>query len=161
MTGIDYSGSSIALAGRLVASRGKGLQDIRFEVCDILAAPAVPSPSQSGQWAWMLEEGFDLVMDKGTFDAMSLSEETYVDEENGGVERRVCERYPGIVASLVRKGGWVMVTSCNWTEEEVVRWFGDGTGGELRVWGRVEYPRFRFGGMEGQGVCSVCFRRKE
>jgi EEF1A lysine methyltransferase 2 len=103
--------------------------------------------------------GFDLVHDKGTFDAMSLSEETFVDE--GGKEKRICERYPGVVAGLVRKGGWVLVTSCNWTEAEVERWFtGEKGDGELKVWGRVEYPKFRFGGVEGQEVASVCFRRE-
>jgi EEF1A lysine methyltransferase 2 len=151
LVGIDYSTSSVALARRLAAARG--MSDMRFEVCDVLA------PQPVGGWSWVPDGGFDLVLDKGTFDAMSLNDETYLGED--GAEKRVCEMYPGIVAGLVRKGGWVMVTSCNWTEEEVLRWFTEGTGGELEVWGKVEYPKFRFGGVEGQGVASVCLRRKD
>lgn len=148
LVGIDYSSSSVSLARRLAAARG--FQDMKFEVVDVLA------PKPEGGYPWVSPGGFDLVLDKGTFDAMSLNDQTYVSDE--GEEKRVCELYPGIVAGLVRKGGFVMVTSCNWTEEEVERWFARG---ELVVWGRVAYPKMRFGGSEGQGVASVCFRRKE
>ncbi|KAG5287719.1 hypothetical protein I7I53_08111 [Histoplasma capsulatum var. duboisii H88] len=77
----------------------------------------------------------------------------------------MCERYPEIVRGLVRREGFLVVTSCNWTEEELIKWFtrreaGENEGGDrLVVWDRVEYPKFRFGGQEGQGVCTVCFRR--
>ncbi|PYI18293.1 hypothetical protein BO99DRAFT_335688 [Aspergillus violaceofuscus CBS 115571] len=142
--------------------------DIRFEEWDILSSsPSSSSSAGAGAGlAWFPYErrGFDIVLDKGTFDAVSLSAE-------GGkmVQRRVCERYPGIARGLVRPGGFLVVTSCNWTEEELVEWFtapaaaaaaaADGQKDRLVVWGRVEYPRFRFGGREGQGVCTVCFQR--
>ncbi len=151
MVGIDYSMNSVTLARRLASS--KGMDGMKFDVCDVFAA------QPSSGWAWKPHEGFDLILDKGTFDAMSLSEETYIDED--GTEKRICERYPEIVVGLVKKGGWVMVTSCNWTEDEVVRWFTVGTGGQLEVWGKVEYPKFIFGGVEGQEVAGVCFRRKD
>lgn len=150
--------------------RGEGLQTtelsnetttsgIRFEVWDILSSThhlhgslsQIPEPEKLS-WFPYHKGGFDIVHDKGTFDAVSLSSET----DSAG--ERVCERYPAIARGLVRKGGFLVVTSCNWTEEELVKWFvKDGNG--LRVWGRVEYPRFRFGGREGQGVCTVCFVR--
>lgn len=144
---------------------------IRFEVWDILSSTHHLYTSSSSSLSQIPEEeklpwfpyhkgGFDIVHDKGTFDAVSLSSET----DSAG--KRVCERYPAIAKGLVRKGGFLVVTSCNWTEEELVRWFvkdgdgdGDGDRDGLRVWGRVEYPRFRFGGREGQGVCTVCFVR--
>lgn len=124
---------------------------IRFEVWDILAQ----NLNQIAHLDWFprAKGGFDIVLDKGTFDAVSLSDERVDDGE------RVCERYPGIARTLVRKGGFLVVTSCNWTEEELVKWFT--ANGGLRVWGRVEYPRFRFGGREGQGVCTVCFQRPQ
>ena len=135
---------------------------IRFEVWDILSSTHHLRPlgqipdGEKLDWFPYGKGGFDIVLDKGTFDAVSLSED--VEPRSG---KRVCEKYPPIAKGLVRKGGFLVVTSCNWTEEELVKWFvgeGDGKDG-LRVWGRVEYPRFRFGGKEGQGVCTVCFER--
>ncbi|KAL2377663.1 hypothetical protein RJZ90_006577 [Blastomyces dermatitidis] len=204
MVGVDYSPKSIELARRLhhhrhdssstrdggadTAARTttSGTPAIRFEVWDVFDKRAV----EELDWFPAAQGGFDIVLDKGTFDAISLSaEEVVVDvggaarvggadrgaggEENVDmkgsrvVQRRVCERYPGIVKGLVRKDGFLVVTSCNWTEEELIRWFtrrevGEGEaeeGGRLVVWDRVDYPKFRFGGQEGQGVCTICFRR--
>ncbi|CAG7944707.1 unnamed protein product [Penicillium nalgiovense] len=136
---------------------------IQFEEWDILGSKAIlsetglevspPSPSETLPWFPYHEGGFDIVLDKGTFDAVSLADDAKT--------TRVCERYPGIARRLVRRGGFLIVTTCNWTEEELVHWFTGGrtSGDRLAVWGRVEYPRFRFGGHEGQGVCTVCFQR--
>ncbi|KAH8423286.1 putative S-adenosylmethionine-dependent methyltransferase [Aspergillus melleus] len=151
--------------------------NIRFEEWDILSSTDALSGSGDGErrldWFPYAKGGFDIVLDKGTFDAVSLSDETVesteplVSKTTGSgtkkIQKRVCERYPDIARRLVRKGGFLVVTSCNWTEEELVQWFTRSEGGEaedkLQVWGRVEYPRFRFGGKEGQGVCTVCFQR--
>ncbi|KAI9929290.1 hypothetical protein ASPWEDRAFT_36715 [Aspergillus wentii DTO 134E9] len=154
--------------------------NIRFEEWDILGSGHVLSESAGSgsasegprlDWFPYEQGGFDIVLDKGTFDAVSLSDEVETaatDEGKKGskvIQRRVCERYPDIARRLVRKGGFLVVTSCNWTEEELIKWFtGEGekkdSEDRLSVWGRVEYPRFRFGGMEGQGVCTVCFERR-
>ena len=165
MVGFDYSGGSVELCRRVAASKGLlglgsgrdggkggaggGRGSMEFIEWDILRSPPPPS------WT---EPGFDVVLDKGTFDAISLSAET---DERG---RRVCEGYRDRVEALVRKGGVLVVTSCNWTEEELVGWFegggnGDGEAG-LEMCGRVEYPVFRFGGGQGQSVQSVVFRRR-
>jgi hypothetical protein len=137
---------------------------IQFEEWDILGSKAIlsetgleVSPSSPSEetlpWFPYHEGGFDIVLDKGTFDAVSLADDAKT--------IRVCERYPDIARRLVRRGGFLIVTTCNWTEEELVHWFTGGrtSGDRLAVWGRVEYPRFRFGGHEGQGVCTVCFQR--
>lgn len=164
MVGIDYSAGSVELCRRLAASKGfllldseggegrgaKGEGGMEFTEWDILHSP--PSPS----WT---QPGFDVVLDKGTFDAISLSADT---DELG---RRVCEGYRDRVEALVRRGGVVVVTSCNWTEEELVEWFegddGDGNGeGVLERCGRVKYPVFSFGGRQGQSVQSIVFRRR-
>ncbi|EAW11506.1 putative S-adenosylmethionine-dependent methyltransferase [Aspergillus clavatus NRRL 1] len=216
MVGVDYSARSVELARELqrlrihsaylsgsesededehdaegVCEEGVGGGEkaeenpIRFEEWDILNAEAGLAERRV-DWFPYGAGGFDIVLDKGTFDAVSLSEETVAAAGGEGegetvtataagkvVQRRVCERYPGIARKLVRKGGFLVVTSCNWTEEELVRWFTSSEGEEgsaaaaaaaaaadrLVVWGRVEYPKFRFGGQEGQGVCTVCFQR--
>lgn len=160
MVGVDYSAGGVELCRRLAGVKGVGLVsdgreggqgegNVEFTEWDILNS--APHPS----WT---HPGFDVVLDKGTFDAVSLSDE--VDARG----RRVCEGYRDKVERLLKRGGVVVVTSCNWTEEELVGWFegggdGDGEGG-LEMCGRVEYPVFRFGGRQGQSVQSVVFRRR-
>jgi len=177
MVGVDYSPQSIELARKL----GKQYSDpartaelsvslppiehscekIRFEVFDILN----DDPWKQNWWFWSHEKdspesaGFDLVLDKGTFDAISLSSDTI---EVGGKTLRVHEIFPRIAISLLGPRGFFLITSCNWTEEEVIRWFttGEGVTGELEVFNKISYPVFEFGGHKGQGVASVCFRRR-
>lgn len=146
VVGVDYSPASIHLCRQIAMKKGYALGPslrggMEFTQWDIMNMAPPP------QWI----EGWDVVLDKGTFDAVSLSAET------DGQGRRVCEGYREKAEGLVKKGGLLLVTSCNWTEEELKGWFG---GRELEVVGRVEYPAFKFGGMTGQSVCSVCFRKK-
>ena len=159
MIGADYSLQSIDLAKRLwelhlgqqneteVQRQGP----ISFEQMDILK----DTPEDKSWWP---NGGFDLVLDKGTFDAITLSAET---AEVEGKEVRVVETYPRKVARMVKPGGFLLITSVNWTEEEVVRWFTEGPGvqGVLEMFGKVDYPVYEFGGRKGSGVASVCFRR--
>ncbi|KAJ9668144.1 Protein-lysine N-methyltransferase efm4 [Coniosporium apollinis] len=154
MVGVDYSGASVRLARQVQEKRVRDSRDdegeesggdaVLFEEWDILNFEA-------GEW---LGDGFDVVLDKGTFDAISLSGEM-------GVEgRRICEGYRERVEKLVKKGGRLLVTSCNWTEAEL-RWWFDVSGGGLTFEDSIKYPSFRFGGVEGTKVASVCFRRKD
>jgi hypothetical protein len=181
----DADGEADVLASTISPEEGDEDedQDIRFEEWDILdpeneSALLLDDNSDCTSakridWFPYDRGGFDIVLDKGTFDAISLSDDvittttdTETDRKGGRtIQRRICERYPGIASRLVRKGGFLVVTSCNWTEEELIRWFtlpspeAETRSSELQVWARVEYPRFRFGGQEGQGVCTVCFQR--
>lgn len=156
MVGVDYSGASVELARGVAGERGMGLgageAEVRFEEWDVM---------REEPGGWMRRDsatgdvGFDVVLDKGTFDAVSLC------EEGDGRGGRICEGYRDTVGRLVRKGGLLVVTSCNWTEGELRRWFeGEGEGeGDLVFWGRVRYPSFTFGGRTGQSISSVCFKR--
>ena len=150
LIGVDYSRSSVELCKQLAQQKGLALGSsldgrtcIDFALWDILHSNPRP------EWV----EGFDVVIDKGTFDAVSLSGE--VDE----LQRRVVEGYARRVEGLVKKGGLVVVTSCNWTEEELKTWF-CGKESTLEVSGRVNYPVFKFGGHTGQSVCTICFKKK-
>lgn len=163
MMGVDYSEKSIEFARRIArdereerekgdgeVSTGEG--EIEFVTWDIMKedpAPKVLNGAQAGGW--------DIVLDKGTFDAISLSEETDADG------KRIFEGYRERVLALVRDGGLAVVTSCNWTEEELIQWFvgkGEGEGGDrFEVLRKIEYRSFSFGGVKGQTVCSVCFRK--
>lgn len=143
--GVDYSPQSIALAKQVASA--KDLEDIEFREWDIIGG-SYDAVLTDGQ-----KDGWDVVLDKGTFDAISLSEQ----KEQG---RRLCELYPRRVVPLVKKGGVFLVTSCNWTEEELTNWFtGEDAGGAFVVEGRVEYRTFSFGGVKGQTISTLCFRR--
>jgi EEF1A lysine methyltransferase 2 len=159
MVGVDYSPQSIQLA-RTLAHRYASTDpenrcaDIQFQVLDLIHSDPATQP-----WWPSDAGGFDLVLDKGTFDAISLSSETITCPD--GHQRRVCQVYPSKVVGMVKQGGFFLLTSCNWTEDEVVHWFTDTKGmvGRMEVWGKVKYSRYKFGGQEGQGVASICFRR--
>ena len=149
MLGVDYSERSVEFARRIAAEKGfggEGGREVEFRWWDIMSGDekeVLVGDGEEGRW--------DVVVDKGTFDAISLS------EERDGRGRRVCEGYKDRIVPLVRRRGLFLVTSCNWTEEELRGWF---EGGELEVLGKVEYRSFSFGGRKGQTVCSICFRRK-
>ncbi|TVY32272.1 Protein-lysine N-methyltransferase, partial [Lachnellula subtilissima] len=108
MLGVDYSAQSVDFARRIAASKGV---EIEFEYFDLM------SDSPSSILTNEESEGWDVVLDKGTFDAISLS------EERDGQGRRLCEGYREKVMPLVRQGGLLLVTSCNWTGEELRGWF--------------------------------------
>lgn len=169
MVGVDYSERAIELARKLredysdperisellhegPTTPGQGrCEDIRFEVFDIIKDSATSAN-------WWIDGGFDIVLDKGTFDAISLSSETCTTSD--GVELRICELYPRKAVDMVRPGGFLLITSCNWTVDEVIKWFTRGSlCAELELFGTIKYPSFEFGGQKGQGVASVCFRR--
>ncbi|KAB8343273.1 hypothetical protein FH972_022861 [Carpinus fangiana] len=148
MVGVDYSAKSVALARQIHRRRREDAQiddtQIRFAQWDMLKG----APDQS----WADSADFDIVLDKGTFDAISLSDEPV---DHAG--RKGCEVYPERVVDLVCQGGYLLITSCNWTEEELRRWF---EGEEFSHHATINYPSFTFGGQKGQTVSSVCFRRK-
>ncbi|KAI0142930.1 S-adenosyl-L-methionine-dependent methyltransferase [Xylariaceae sp. FL1272] len=207
MLGVDYSRMSVDFARKLERGRRREADaereneeevDVRFHVHDILRdspfalhkEPVAPeSVARNGGW--------DVVLDKGTFDAVSLCAETLpptttpTDSLNGAEEerqpRRVNELYPPTILALLKPGGLFLVTSCNWTEDELRSWFAEpsyteseiarvvGGGGQGRedaqtktetetcwgfdVVGRVPYRSFSFGGAKGQTISSLCFRK--
>ncbi|RYP25451.1 hypothetical protein DL767_008369 [Monosporascus sp. MG133] len=206
MLGVDYSARSVEFARRIAAARAaakeeeeghdgrggeeeeEGQPEVEFRLHDILRDD--PRKLLTGAQ----EAGWDVVLDKGTFDAISLSAEEEEDGGGGGgaqeegrsesatrrrsaATARACEAYPRRVLPLVRPGGLFLVTSCNWTEDELRRWFlGDDaviasttaaaatTTEGKEEWGfeqvgRVEYPSFSFGGVKGQTISTLCFRK--
>lgn len=147
MMGVDYSSQSIEFAKRIATDKrfGKGDDEyVEFVHWDIITAS--PEPILQGPNV----NGWDVVLDKGTFDAISLS------EEKDAQDRRICEGYKERVVPLIRQNGLFLVTSCNWTEEELRGWF---EGGVLQYVDSVKYKSFSFGGKKGQSISSVCFRK--
>lgn len=90
-----------------------------------------------------LAGSFALVHDKGTFDAFMLGEnkaEVYIE---------------GVLGALAPKGYFV-VTSCNFTSDELERIFAK----DLVVVDRLPHPTFRFGGVDGAAVATLAFQRR-
>jgi EEF1A lysine methyltransferase 2 len=141
MVGVDYSSQSIQLAQKIQTSKPPSYTDIQFHVWDILSQPP-------GSW---LKGGFDVVLDKGTFDAICLS------QEKDAQGRRICEGYREKVEPLLKEGARFLITSCNWTAEELKGWFESES---LVHEGSVKYPSFTFGGKSGSSVVTLCFQKK-
>ncbi|KAF7560011.1 hypothetical protein G7046_g4148 [Stylonectria norvegica] len=152
--GVDYSARSIELARQITAAKQEESQGednpskpVEFQEWDVIGGPF--STILNGEQA----DGWDVVLDKGTFDAISLSDDK---DEQG---RRLCEGYGDRVLPLVKKGGIFLVTSCNWTETELKSWFEGSNNKGFQVAGRVEYRSFSFGGAKGQTISTLCFRK--
>ncbi|KAL7602914.1 hypothetical protein Lser_V15G15038 [Lactuca serriola] len=151
LTGTDYSEGAINLA-RSLANRD-GFTGIKLLVDDVLETK--------------LDKKFDLVMDKGTLDAIGL-------HQDGPIKRIM---YWESMSRLVAPGGLLVITSSNNTKEELVqevenfnqRKIGEmeeeeeeeGKGGLLWYLDHIRsYPTFMFGGSVGSRVATVafCFR---
>ena len=150
MVGVDYSAASIDLAHRIAAQRhdreptdASQPVHLTFETWDLLAQPP---------GSWLPSAGFDVVLDKGTFDAISLMPSS---------SRHPCAVYRENVVPLIAKGGFLIITSCNWTRDELVEWLVPSDGDEeiLELYREAKYPSFTFGGRTGQSVVTLIFRR--
>ncbi|KAJ2713883.1 Protein-lysine N-methyltransferase efm4 [Coemansia spiralis] len=141
LTGTDYSLQAVELARSVNSSH----DNIRFEVQDFLDAQDVARIAGSS--------GFDVVLDKGTYDAICLKPQ----DAAGGpaVDQAAISIYPQSVAACLKDSGVFLITSCNWTEDELTARFG----GLFACVGRVRHPSFRFGGAVGQTVTTVAFKK--
>ncbi|KAK4541402.1 hypothetical protein LTR36_008003 [Oleoguttula mirabilis] len=139
MFGIDYSAISVQLARRIAST--KAADSVRFDKWDLLSEPP-------GAW---LRDGFDVVLDKGTFDAISLM-------PHSGSLRHPCDVYREKVVPLIVPGGLFVITSCNWTKDELLDWLTP-QDGELQYYSEAKYPTFTFGGHTGQSIVTVVLRK--
>lgn len=148
LTGIDYSAGSIELTSRI--AQAKGIKGLRLEVKDILRDTIEP-PNRSMMRQGKERDGWDLITDKGTFDAISLSDELMDGQKS-------YTHYPSRISSLLAKpGGILLITSCNWTEEELIKIFVTPETG-LRYHSKIPRSSFTFGGTEGTTITTIAFQ---
>jgi len=129
--GIDYSPGAVKLSIEIAKSRGGSA--ITFSECDFLNNdPQTPQNIQPGEGRNEFEV-WDLLLDKGTYDAIALGEK----DEKGGSP---VAKYPSRVTRLLRPGGYFLITcecplcplaarityniinfgkACNFTEDEL------------------------------------------
>lgn len=130
LTGLDYSEKAVLLA-REVAQQFNVKENIVYLVCDVL---------QLTFW-----NSFDVVVDKGTYDAISLSE--------NGLENR--KAYIENVHNSLKSDGLLVLTSCNWTKTELDKQFL----GLFVNFDLIRTPQFKFGGNVGNTVTSVIYKK--
>ena len=98
LSGIDYSADAVKLAKSIALTRKS--QEITFNMCDFLnEAP----PLLSHMLQEIRQDVWDLLLDKGTFDAIALGEK----DESG---RSPATRYPEHVAKSLKPGGYFLIT---------------------------------------------------
>ncbi|XP_054839582.1 EEF1A lysine methyltransferase 2 isoform X1 [Eublepharis macularius] len=132
LVGIDYSSSAIQLSKKIMEK--EGLPHVKLQVEDILN----PSDELSG---------FHVCIDKGTFDAISLN------PDNAGSKRK---QYVKSLHRILRPGGLFLITSCNWTKEELLNEFGEG----FILLEELPTSTFCFGGRTGNNVTVLVFQQK-
>ncbi|KAJ2836872.1 Protein-lysine N-methyltransferase efm4 [Coemansia erecta] len=140
LTGTDYSAQAVRLAHEIALSDH---HIITYAEQDFL------DPEQVARVAG--STGFDVVLDKGTYDAICL-----MPMEDGSVDQKSIDVYPESVARSLADDGVFLITSCNWTEDELVRRFKD----HLELFDRVKHTTFAFGGAVGQTVVTVAFKKQ-
>ena len=159
LTGIDYSPAAIRLATAVAKDR-EFEEIIQYAAVDFLAE------KETLEWCSTLNKDSDLpkkfkvMLDKGTYDAISLHQKnkrdaeaaaaavaeesgssTTVEEDEAEVKtdkdgmvlaenddnmEELAERYPKRVAALMQDDGRLLITSCNWTQAELIQRFAHG-----------------------------------
>ncbi|GAA5927130.1 class I SAM-dependent methyltransferase [Sporobolomyces koalae] len=155
LTGIDYSSLSIQLAESILKARTAPPANAS-EDDDSSSTLPLSSPPPTFFTADILEvafgnpvpgvttESWDLITDKGTYDAVCLS-----DEQRQG--RRLQDLYVEAISKLLPKG--------NWTQTELEKAFvNDQTG--LVVHSTVPRATFEFGGAVGSSITTIAFEKQ-
>lgn len=133
---LDYSETAVELARQLVSN-----DQVSIYAADILDLASIPD-SESGK--------YHVLVDKGTFDAISLSGRDIVSEIAPAFKAALRK----LSSSERTTTPLFIVTSCNWTADELKGIFGP----ELTPVGEIEHSSFTFGGRKGQDVSTVIFQ---
>ncbi|XP_015117160.1 EEF1A lysine methyltransferase 2 [Diachasma alloeum] len=136
LVGVDYAPSSINLARSVLADNQVDPCKVQLMVCDVL------NPDDD---LFLYE--FRLIHDKGTYDAISLN-------PDDSLEKR--KKYVENVHRILGADGYLVLSSCNWTEAELMNHFIN----YFDVVLTIEAPAMKFGGRVGQSVTNVVFKKK-
>ncbi|XP_068184204.1 EEF1A lysine methyltransferase 2 [Antennarius striatus] len=131
LTGIDYSPASIELARNVL--KMEELTDIIVKEMDFL------------NYQEELK-CFDVCIDKGTFDAISLNPDNTKKSKTLYIES---------LKDALKDKGFFSITSCNWTKEQLLEKFSDG----FEFVQELPTRSFQFGGKTGNTVTTLIFKR--
>ncbi|XP_045463526.1 EEF1A lysine methyltransferase 2 [Harmonia axyridis] len=127
--GVDYSQGAIDLA-KSIADKQE-FSSIYYSVENILEG---------------LRGIYDIIHDKGTYDAISQS-------ENPKQNR---ELYLNSVFNSLRSDGYFIITSCNWTQSELDEQFSI----KFNTFKVIPTPQFKFGGSVGSLITTIVYKKK-
>jgi SAM-dependent methyltransferase len=126
LTGIDYSPKAATLAAGIESHRREHLEEIAVEEDEVINDVPPVSWRTGDLLRDEIDEQWDLVLDKGTFDALCLSDERIEEDSEKRLPSAV---YPERISRLVKPDGFFLITSCNFTEDEIKRrWTREGSG---------------------------------
>ncbi|XP_045456161.1 EEF1A lysine methyltransferase 2 [Melitaea cinxia] len=131
LLGIDYCEEAVTLAEKVNKNE---FPIIKFKVFDIINNDVVTLGK------------FGLVHDKGTYDAISLNPDN---------PREHRQKYIEQVVEMLQDNGIFVITSCNWTESELLKHFQE----KLKLKCVIPTPQFKFGGKVGSVVSSMVFEK--
>jgi SAM-dependent methyltransferase len=132
--GMDYSERSIELAGEVVSEK-LNTDEIRLYVDD-LSSPSTELTDLNS---------FDLIHDKGTFDA-------YMSDKS-----HKADIYLDYVFAKSNNMGVFFITSCNFTKHELLEFVNFRHGDYFKLAAEIPYKAFYYGGNIGQTVTSLVF----
>ncbi|XP_050360332.1 EEF1A lysine methyltransferase 2 [Nymphalis io] len=133
LLGIDYCPEAIMLAEKVAKSE---FPILKFQVFDITSDDVST-----------LGGKFGVVHDKGTYDAISLNPDNPKENRQKYIQKMV---------DMLDENGIFVITSCNWTEDELIKHFES----KMKLKQVIPTPQFKFGGKVGSVVSSVVFEKK-
>lgn len=92
-------------------------------------------------------KGFDVCIDKGTFDAISLNP---VNTNEGK------RQYVQALKDVLKDNGFFAITSCNWTKEQLLDRFSEGEKKFITVWSALSYHGW---GLVLNVTSVLCWRK--
>ncbi|ELP94204.1 hypothetical protein EIN_186310 [Entamoeba invadens IP1] len=134
--GVDYCEGSVELTKKVLTENNVDMDDVIVEKLDLLDEYCIDTSE--------IKEA-DVIIDKGTFDAIMVAPEK---TENAG-------KYKRYISQVLAEGGIFVITSCNWTEDELVDWLGNG----LDVIDQIKEGSYSFGGSQGSKTTTLFFRK--
>lgn len=135
LTGIDYSSNAIELSKQIAADQNLS---INYDVLDLL--------DENDIHIQLGDTKFDVVHDKGTYDAISLH------QDDPAAKRAT---YISHLHKITAENGLLILTSCNWTEDELCTSLAT----KFIKHALIPTPTFKFGGKEGSVVTQIVFKR--
>ncbi|KZT41227.1 S-adenosyl-L-methionine-dependent methyltransferase [Sistotremastrum suecicum HHB10207 ss-3] len=145
LCGIDFSPESVQLAQGIAQHRGEQTAKIVYRQADFLRDPVQSLRHMTQPPLW------DLVLDKGTYDAISLAEKKPDEPSPASL-------YPPKVVEYLAPGGLFLITSCNFTEEELRAVFETQSTG-LQYHSRIAHKTYTYGGKTGSICSTVAFQK--
>lgn len=135
LTGVDYSANAVELASQIAKDQD---MNIAYKLLDLLNIDDIKQQFE--------EKTFDIVHDKGTYDAISL-------HPNNPTDKR--KTYIKNLYNLTSNNGLLILSSCNWTEEELCA----ALVGKFEKFKTIPTPTFKFGGSVGTVVTQIAFKK--